>query len=152
MHGISSLECFKGFYSHLKIIALLELVNRGSFTRLTLCLVVFGCVVMPMEMLVCSSTWRPTAVQRHLRQQALVQLNSCQVEEKSSLVKSAFVKHGRFLTFLLVELFKGQILIDPPFFSALFFYFSPAPPVSIPSPAPKVLQVGAERKLNDRCC
>lgn len=108
----------------------------------------FGCVVMPVEMLVCSSTWRPTAVQRHLRQQALIQLNSCQVEEKMQPCQISFVKHGRFLTFLLVELFKGQILIDPPSPPPLFFYFSPAPLVSIPSPAPKVLQVGAECELH----
>lgn len=52
--------------------------------------VVFGCVVMPVEMLVCSSTWRPTAVQRHLRQQALIQLNSCQVEEKKQPCQISF--------------------------------------------------------------
>lgn len=84
MHGISSLDCFKGFCSHIKVIELLELVNQGSCTRLTL----FGCVVMPVEMLVCSSTWRPTAVQRHLRQQALIQLNSCQVEGKKAALSN----------------------------------------------------------------
>lgn len=48
--------------------------------------------------------------------------------KKSSLVKSAFVKHGKFLTFLLVELFKGQILIDPLFFFPSFRLLLPSSP------------------------
>lgn len=44
------------------------------------------------EMCVCSSPWWPTAVQHHLRQQALLQLDSCKVTQNppSSLTRSPF--------------------------------------------------------------
>lgn len=145
MHGISSLDCFKGFCSHIKIIALLELVNRGScwaWRCVWLCCDACGNACLQLHLAAHRSTAPSSAAGSHPAQ--LLPGRG----KKSSLVKSAFVKHGRFLTFLLVELFKGQILIDPPSPPPLFFYFSPAPLVSIPSPAPKVLQVGAECELH----
>lgn len=90
-------------------------------------------------MLVCSAPrWTP-AVQHHLRQQALIQLHACQVGKSNLILSDWLLSSDTFLDFLRVKPFERS--------SSDWFCFSPVPLVSTPSPAPRLLQVGANHEL-----